>query len=59
MFDKQRRDHIFSDLLIHRVSEPNSFRPIGEGGRVLHPRQVPSIFDGGIYLGDSFNVSQC
>jgi hypothetical protein len=58
VFDRQRRDHRFSDLLIQRASEPDSFRPIGEGGRALHSRQVPSDSDGGIYLGDSFSVSQ-
>jgi hypothetical protein len=58
VFDKQRRDHRFSDLFIQRESEPNSFRPIGEGGRVLHSRQVPSDSDSGIYVGDSFSVIQ-
>jgi hypothetical protein len=49
VFDKQRRDHKFSYLLIHRDSEPDSFRPIRERGRVLHLRQVPSFYDNVIY----------
>jgi hypothetical protein len=56
--DKQRRDHRLSDLLIQRASEPDSFRPIGEGGTTLRSRQVPSDSDSGIYLVDSFSVSQ-
>jgi hypothetical protein len=58
VFDGHRRDHRFSDLLIQRASDPDSFQSIGEGGKALNSRQFPSDSDDGIYLGNSFSVSQ-